>query len=190
MLALAALVAFSACGKKKRKKKEEVTEIKTLNNSVEVSLPFESKEYRSDKENFRAKGSGKSPDLATSKKIAMLNAKSELAGNIESVIKRVTEQYTNQRSVSNKQEYENKFEELAKEVVKQTLVDVRILGEKTYKDPDNSFTSWVAIEVSKADIMNGVNNRIAKDAKLQLDYDKMKFEKNFNEEMEKLERQQ
>jgi hypothetical protein len=184
-LVLIAAIAFTACGKKK-KKAQAATEIKTLNNSVEVSLPFESKEYRSDKEHFRAKQSGKSPDLSTAKKIALQNAKSELAGNIQATIKRVTDQYTNQRSVANKQEYENKFEELAREVVNLTLYDVNPIAEKVYREPDNSYTYWVVVEANKSTVLSGLDQKISKDAKLQLDYDKMKFEQIFNQEMDKL----
>ncbi len=152
----------------------------------EVSLPLSGKEYQSDKDNFRAKQSGKSPDLATAKKIALQNAKSELAGNIQSVVKRVTDQYTNQRTVGNKQDFENKFEELAREVVDQTLTDVKMIGEKIFKETDGSYTYWVAIEDSRSAILAGIDKKISKDDKLQLDYDKKKFEDIFNAEMEKM----
>ncbi|GHV09663.1 hypothetical protein FACS1894162_0710 [Bacteroidia bacterium] len=64
--------------------------------------------------------------MATAKKIALTNAKAELASNIQSVVKAVTENYTNQ---------------------------------------------------------------IAKDSKLQLDFDKHQFQKVFDEEMKKFENQ-
>ena len=47
---------------------------------------------------------GKSMDLATSKKIAIMNAKTELAGIVNSTMKTVTDQYTNQRTVGNNQQ--------------------------------------------------------------------------------------
>jgi len=158
--------------------------------AVEISVPFSESKYKSDKDFFRAKQMGKSPDLATSKKIALQNAKSELAGNIKSIIKRVTDQYTNQRSVGDKQDFENKFEELAREVVDQTLSDIRIIDEKIFKEVDGKFTYWVAIESSKAPILDGVASKISKNEKLQLDYDKKKFEDVFNSEMEKMAKEQ
>ena len=154
--------------------------------SVEVKLPFDEPQYRTDKDYFRAKNSGKSPDLATSKKIALLNAKTEIAQNINSVIKAVTEQYINQRSIADKQEYESKFEELTKNVVSQQLNEIRILGEKTFKETDGSFTYWVAIEMPKQTIVDNVSKKISSNQKLQLDYDKKKFEETFNAEMDKL----
>ena len=120
----------------------------------------------------------------------MQNAKSELAGNIQSVVKTVTDQYTNQRSVADKQDFENKFEELSREVVDQTLSDVKIMDEKIFIETDGSYTYWVAIEESKTAILEGINKKISSDDKLQLDYDKKKFEDVFNTEMDKMQNDQ
>ncbi len=158
--------------------------------AVEISVPFSESKYKTDKEFFRSKQMGKSQDLATSKKIALQNAKSELAGNIKAIVKRVTDQYTNQRTVGDKQDFENKFEELAREVVDQTLTDVRIIDEKIFKETDGRFSYWVAIETSKQSILDGVTAKISKNEKLQLDYDKKKFEDVFNSEMDKMSKEQ
>ena len=158
--------------------------------AVEISVPFSESKYKTDKDFFRDKQMGKSQDLATSKKIALQNAKSELAGNIKAIVKRVTDQYTNQRTVGDKQDFENKFEELAREVVDQTLTDVRVIDEKIFKETDGKFSYWVAIETSKQSILDGVEAKISKNEKLQLDYDKKKFEDVFNSEMEKMSKEQ
>lgn len=176
---VAILFGINACKTKKP--------IQNVTGSTEISLPFTGKEYQSDKDFFRAKQLGKSPDLATSKKIALQNAKSELASNVQSLIKTVTDQYTNQRTVGTAQDFENKFEELTREVVNQNLADVKIIGEKTFKETDGSYTYWIAVEMSKTSVLDGINNKISKDAKLLLDYDKKKFEETFNNEMQKLE---
>lgn len=42
------------------------------------------------------------------------------------------------------------------------------------------------MEMSRQSVFDDMNNKISKDQKLQLDYDKMKYEKIFNSEMEKL----
>jgi len=153
----------------------------------EITVPLSGKEYQTDKESFRAKSSGKSPDMATAKKIALNNAKTEIAGLISTKIKSVTDNYTNQRSVTDAQDFENKFENLAREVVSQQLNDVAIIGEKVFKDKSGAVEYWVAIEVSKEAIMNGITNKVSQNQKLQIDYDKKKFEEVMNAEMEKLE---
>jgi hypothetical protein len=165
-------------------KKMEATE-----DSQEVILPLSGKEFQSDKEFYRAKASGKSPDIATAKKIALNNAKAEVAGLISSKIKTVTDNYTNQRSVADAQDFESKFETMTREVVNQQLVDVSIIGEKLFKK-GSTYDYWIGIEVSKKSILEGINNGITKNQKLAIDYDKKKFEEIYNAEMEKMDAQQ
>ncbi len=174
-----AVLSLTACKSKKKPIQKET-------GATEISVPFSSKEFRSDEDNFRAKQVGKSPDLATAKKIAFQNAKSEMAANINSTIKRVTDQYTNQRTIGNKQEFENKFEELAREVVNLEISNVREIGEKIFKETDNSYSYWIAIEANKKTIFDKVDAKISSDAKLKLDYDKQKFQSIFDAEMKKL----
>ena len=172
-------IMIASCGSPKSLQK--------VTGSTEIKVPLEGKEYTTNSEFFRAKNYGKSPDLATAKKIALLNAKSELASNINSIIKKVSEQYINQRTVGNAQEYESKFEENTREVVNLTLKDVVIVGEKIFKETDGSFSYWVAIETSKAGILEGINQKISKNEILKLEYDKAKFEQIYNAEMNKVE---
>ncbi|MDR2057533.1 MAG: hypothetical protein LBP83_04495 [Dysgonamonadaceae bacterium] len=157
--------------------------------TVEVVVPFSDKAYRSDKDAFRASQSGSSPDLSTAKKIALLNAKAELAGNIQSVVKAVTENYTNQRTVGDKQVFENAFEENARVIVNQMLNDVRIKDEKVFKEKDGKYMCYIAVEMSKESIENAFADKISKDSKLQLDFDRFQFRKIFDEEMEKFEKE-
>lgn len=171
-------------------KSKKATPIQKETGAKEIALPFSSKEYRTDEDFFRAKNVGKSPDLATAKKIALNNAKSELASNIQTTIKKVTDQYTNQRTVGNKQEFENKFEELSREVTNLTISNIRVKDEKVFKEEDGSYTYWVAIEADKKTIFDNIEKKISNDAKLRLDYDKKKFEEIFNAEMKKLAEEQ
>lgn len=169
-----------------KSKKGAVTSIEKSTGAVELSLPFSSKEFFSDKENFRSTSSGASPDLQTAKKIALQNAKSQMASLINTTVKKVTDQYTQQRNIDNKVEFNNKFEELAREVTNQELNDIKIIGEKAFKEQNGSYTYWVAIEANKQDVLNGLQKGITNNAKLNQDYDKKKFEDTFNSEMDKL----
>ena len=87
-------------------------------------------------------------------------------------------------------DFENKFEELAREVVDQTLTDVRVMDEKIFKEKDGRYSYWVAIQTSKQPVLDAVVAKISKNEKLQLDYDKKKFEDIFNAEMEKMSKEQ
>jgi len=175
-----AVMALAGCKSKK------TTPVQKETGAVEISVPFSSKEYRSDEDAFRAKQMGKSPDMATAKKIAFQNARAEMAANINAVVKRVTDQFTNQRTVGNAQEFENKFEELSREVVNQEMSNVKEIGEKIFKEPDGSYSYWIAIEASKKEVFDKIDSKISNDAKLKLDYDKMKFQQVFDAEMKKM----
>lgn len=153
--------------------------------SVEVEIPFSDSKYQTDKSNFRAVQSGTSPDMSTAKKIALVNAKSELAGNIHTLVKTVTDNYTNQRTFSNKQEFENKFEELSRQTTNQLLTNVIPIDEKMLKNSDGKYTCWIAVEMSKDEILKNLTDQISKESKLQIDFDKNQYEKIFNQEMEK-----
>lgn len=78
-----------------------------------------------------------------------MNAKSELAGSINTKIKEVMDQYTNQRKVADKTDFENKFEKETRSVVEQSLSGITMAGEKLFKETDGSYSYWVVIEVSK-----------------------------------------
>ncbi|MCU0361273.1 MAG: hypothetical protein MUF75_11255 [Bacteroidia bacterium] len=182
LLLIPALVALTLGGCKSKKG----TPVQKETGAVEITVPFSSKEYRSDENYFRAKQVGKSPDLATAKKIAFQNARAEMAANIQATVKRVTDQYTNQRSVGSSQEYENKFEELTREVVNMQMSNVKEIGEKIFKEPDNSYSYWIAIEAGKKEVFEKLDAKISNDAKLKLDYDKQKFQQIFDAEMKKM----
>lgn len=175
-----AIMALTGCKGKK------TTPVQKETGAIEITVPFSTKEYRSDENTFRAKQVGRSTDLATAKKIAFQNARGEMAGNINAMVKRVTDQYTNQRTVGNAQEFENKFEELSREVVSLEMSNVREIGEKIFKESDGSYTYWIAIEASKKEVLEKIDQKISGDAKLKLDYDKMKFQQIFDAEMKKL----
>lgn len=181
LLLIPAIAILTLGGCKSKKKTVQQT-----TGAVEITLPFSSKEYKSDEDFYRAKNVGKSPDLATSKKIAMQNATNELADAIQTMIKKVTDQYTNQRSSGKDQEYENKFEELARQVTNQTMSNIRVKDEKTFLEPNGSYTYWVALEVGKKEVFQNMDSKISNDAKLKLDYDKQKFQQIFDSEMKKM----
>lgn len=175
-----AVLTLAGCKSKKG------TPIQKETGAVEISVPFSGKQYQSDENTFRSKQSGKSPDMATAKKIAFQNARAEMAANINAVVKRVTDQYTNQRSVGNAQEFENKFEEQSREVVNLQMANVKELDEKIFREADGSYTYWIALEADKKAVFDKIDEKISSDAKLKLDYDKQKFQQIFDSEMKKM----
>lgn len=176
-LSVAFVAMTSSCGAPKK--------VSANKGDVELIVPFSSAADRSDKDTFRATGIGKSPDMATAKKVAGLNARTEIASSVSVTLKAVTEQYINQVSIGDRQEYASKFEENARAVVNQQLVNSVVRGEKVFKSEEGVFTYYINIEMTKASIETAIEESITKDEKLQVAFDKYLFEKTFDAEMEK-----
>ena len=171
---------FTSC-----KKEEEV--VKANAGATKVTIPCQS-EGRSDKDYFRADASAGSQDMNLSREKALSASKQRLAGLIETKIKSVTDRYVNETEFGENSQFEAKFENLTREVINQKLVDVAVICEETFQEANGKFTTYTAIEVSKDAMLNGIENSLSKNQKLQVDYDKQKFEEIFNEEMEKIRR--
>ena len=80
---------------------------------------------------------------------------------------------------------EQKFEQLNREVVDQTLSGVRTICEKLVQTKDGNYKTYIALELSADDLVKEYNARISKDESLKIDYDYEKFKDTFNAEMEK-----
>ncbi len=147
-------------------------------------------EYQSNSEYFRANQVGESQDQATAKKKAMSNARADLASAVETTIKGVVDNYVNSRELNNTEEVEERFESLTREVINQKLTGVKTICEKTTKTTDGKYKTYIALELAGDELMNAMNERLSKDAKLKIDYDYEQFKKTFNEEMKKMEAEQ
>lgn len=178
--AFAAVLMVSSCGGSKKT---------TSNKNVmgdEVTTPCSDNEYQTDAKTFRGTGIGISQDQGTAKTKARLDANRNLAEGINVKIKAVTDRYTNELEVGQASEFERKFEDLTRQVINQEMNNVAVVCQKMFSK-DGKFTCYMATAVDKDQILNNIKDKISKDAKLKLDYDKMKFEQVFNDEMAKLE---
>ena len=155
-------------------------------NGVEVNTPCSDDEYHSDKNYFRATGISTSADQSFSKRKAKMDAAANLAQSINQTIKTVSDRYTNERQFNEESEFEEKFEQLTRNVVNQEKNNVATVCTKTFLK-DGKYVTYVAVEVAKDELLNNISNQLSKDKKLQMDYDKMKYEEIFNQEMTKLE---
>ena len=108
-----------------------------------------------------------------------------LASYINTHIKTVTDNYVNSREFNNKEQVEERFESLAREVVDQQITGVRKICEKLTQKQDGQYVYYVAFELGTDDLVSKINERITKDEALRVDYDYEQFKKTFDEEMEK-----
>lgn len=176
--AIAFTVALVGCGGSKPVKKDDGL-------GKELNIPCGDEKFHSDQKFFRGTGTGTSQDQGTAKNKASVDANSNLAASINRTIKTVTDRYTNERQIGENSEFEQKFEQLTRDVVNQELNNVATVCSKIFSK-DGKFVAYMAVEVAKDELLNKIKDKISKDQKLQLDYDKMKFENIFNEEMNKL----
>ncbi|KAB2871480.1 MAG: hypothetical protein F9K37_03230 [Bacteroidales bacterium] len=151
----------------------------------ELNIPCSDEEFHSDAKYFRGTGSGISQDLSTAKSKARLDANTNLSRSINTTLKAVADRYVNERQIGEASEFEQKFEQMSREVVNQQLNNVETPCSKTFQK-DGKYHVYTALQVPKDQVLNNIKDKISKDQKLQLDYDKMKFEQVFNEEMDKL----
>ncbi len=151
----------------------------------EVVVPCSGPDFFTTTKVFRANSIGESMDQVTSKKKALTHARNELAQSIQTTVKTVTDNYTNSRTMNRKEELEQKFEQLNREVVEQTLQGVRTICEKLVQTKEGNYKTYVAIELSADDLVKQYNERLSKDDRLKIDYDYEKFKDTFNQEMEK-----
>ena len=153
---------------------------------TEVNVPCSGPEFFTTAQYFRANSIGESQDQVTSKKKALTNARNELAQAIQTTVKTVTDNYVNSRTMNNKEELEQRFESLNREVVDQTLSGIVTKCEKLVKTDQNTYKTYIAIELSADALVAKYNERLSKDERLKIDYDYEKFKDTFNAEMEKM----
>lgn len=159
---------------------------KTPTGEKEVVVPCSGPQFFTDKTTFRSNSIGESMDQVTSKKKAETNARNELAQAISTTVKTVTDNYTNSRSQNTKEDLEQKFESLNREIVDQQLQGIRTICEKLMQTKEGTYKTYIAIELSADDLLKKYNERMSTDDKLKIDYDYQKFKDTFDKEMEKM----
>jgi hypothetical protein len=179
LLALTALVSVS-CKKNK--------EVQAPEGEVLITEYCAGPEYFSNNEYFRSNGLGESMDQATAKKKALSNARADLASAINTTIKGTIDNYVNSREFNNREEVEERFEGLTREVINQELQGTKTICQKAVKvTSSGNYKYYVALELSGQDLLGAMNERLGKDERLRIDYDYEKFKETFEEEMNKLE---
>jgi hypothetical protein len=176
---LIAVMTLSQC-----KSKKDIVQAPPGETRVEVLCSGPS--FFSDKNFFRANSVAESQNQANSKRMALSNARAELAGQIETTMKSVIDNYIQDITVGNRTEFNQRYEGLSREVINQRLTGTRVICEELTQTSAGLYKTYIAIELSGEDIVNAMNQRIAADERLKLDYDYEKFKNTFNGEMEQM----
>ena len=166
-------------------KKQDEPKIK---GEKEITMHCFGSDFFSTKTKLRSSGLGESMDRMTAIKKAKNEAKTALAGTIETRIKATIDNYVNSREFNNKEQVEERFEGLSREVIDQKLSNVKTICEKLTQKEDGKYVAYLAVEMKAGDLLEAINDRITKEETLRVDYDYEKFKETFDKEIEKLEK--
>lgn len=151
-------------------------------------FPCQGIEFNSDKEHLRGSGYAESIDPTIAREKAVILAKEALAASIKSQIDAVTTLYT--KSSANSQEFIKEFENINAETVDETIEGVNVICQKQEKLKNKNTKYYIACEIGTMPLITKIENKIYSSKKLKVDFDKERFEKIFNEEIDKLEKKQ
>ena len=127
--------------------------------------PFSGSKYESNNKWFRAVGKGTSQKDNIAKSKADLAVKSELAGQVESNIKQVSDQYLDETGLGDNSELTEKFSSLTRQVMNTTIVDIRKIGEEKLMK-EGVYTVFLAYEIKKAAMFRFMKKQIRLNKKL------------------------
>lgn len=130
------LIAFSGCGSSPF--------------GARVKEPFRGSAYESNNRFFRATGKGESSSDNIARSKADIEAKTILAGQVNTTMKQVADNYLGQRDNERATDVAMKFQSLSREVMNTNLADLRKVGEQKYYDKkQNKYTVFIAYEIKK-----------------------------------------
>lgn len=130
-------------------------------------------------------GKGESADENIAKSKADLNAKKELAGQVETNVKQVADSYVSEAGYGNKEEITDRFQDLTRQVMNTDLADVRKIGEEKYFNGER-YTVFIAYEIKKAAMFRFMKKQAKLDDKINEETRKA-IEEILDEEIKKLE---
>ena len=152
-----------------------------------VKEPFSGNKYESTSRYFRSKGKGDSSDENIAKNKADLQAKKELAQQVETRMKVVTDQYLHENETASGSEINDKFQSLIREVTNTTIADLRKIGEEKYfNSTEGKYTVYIAYEIHKRDMYRFLKRQAKLNAKLN-EAERKAIEEMIDEELKKVE---
>src|SRR6478735_930185 len=115
-----------------------------------VKEPFQGNAYESNNRFFRGTGKGESSQDNIARGKADIEAKGQLAGQVNTTMKQVADQYLGQTQNAEAANVEDKFQSLVRQVMNTSLADLRKMGEqKYYNEKTKAYTVFLAYEIKK-----------------------------------------
>lgn len=142
VLAMAGLVLLSVPACKSGKK--------TTAAGTKVEMPFTGNKYESNNRFFRGTGTGVSVKQNIARSKSDLEAKQQLAAQVGTNVRAVTDQYLGQTENAQAADVADKFQSLVREVMDTQIGDLRKIGEEVRQNQTTQeFTVYTAYEIKK-----------------------------------------
>lgn len=152
-----------------------------------VKEPFTGSAYESNNRFWRASGKGQSSADNIARGKADIDAKAQLAGQVNTTMKQVTDQYLGQTENENAADVADKFQSLIRQVMNTEIADLRKMDEKKYFDAKkNEYTVFIAYEIKKNAMLRFMKKQARVDQKID-ERQRAVIEKIIDEELAKAE---
>src|SRR5688572_21867866 len=152
-----------------------------------VREPFQGNAYESNNRFWRGTGKGSSSQDNIARGKADIDAKAQLAGQVNTTMKQVADQYLGQTENAQAADVADKFQSLVRQVMNTNISDLRKMGEeKYYNEEKNEYTVFIAYEIKK----NAMLRFMKKQAKVDETVNERQrdlIEKIIDEELKKVE---
>lgn len=151
-----------------------------------VREPYQGNAYESNNRFFRATGKGESSQDNIARGKADIEAKAQLAGQVNTTMKQVADQYLGQTENENAADVADKFQSLVRQVMNTNMADLRKIGEKKYfNEKENKYTVFIAYEIKKNAMLRYMKKQARVDQTVN-ERQRALIERIIDEELEKL----
>src|SRR5688500_12074639 len=131
---------------------------------TKVKEPFQGNAYETNGRLWRASGKGVSSQDNIAKGKADIDAKAQLAGQVNTTMKQVADQYLGQTENAEAADVADKFQSLVRATMNTNIADLRKMGEeKFYNEEKKEYTVIIAYEIKK----NAILRFMKKQAKVE-----------------------
>jgi hypothetical protein len=115
-----------------------------------VREPFQGNAYESNNRFWRGTGKGSSSQDNIARGKADIDAKAQLAGQVNTTMKQVADQYLGQTENAQAADVADKFQSLVRQTMNTNISDLRKMGEEKYFNQEkNEYTVFIAYEIKK-----------------------------------------
>lgn len=150
-----------------------------------VREPFQGNAYESNNRFFRATGKGESSQDNIARSKADIEAKTVLAGQVNTTMKQVADRYLGQTENADAADVADKFQSLVRQVMNTDIADLRKIGEQKYfNEKENKYTVFIAYEIKKNAMLRFMKKQARVDKTVN-DRQRAVIEKIIEEEIEK-----